>query len=110
MKTSYSSFGRHLPSRDMYRRSTSRFLSPTPLTERNAVCSPTLVANACSLNRFFRSSEVRVVDTPDMSSKAKWSEHVRGSFPPVARIPSGSLAGNTVLKVSLGVSKVPARI
>ena len=53
---------------------------------------------------------MRVVDTPDMSSKAKWSEHVRGSFPPVARIPSGSLAGNTVLKVSLGVSKVPARI
>lgn len=110
MKTSYSSFGRHLPSRDMYRRSTSRFLSPTPLTERNAVCSPTLVANACSLNRFFRSSEVRVVDTPDMSSKAKWSEHVRGSFPPVARILSGSLADRSAFARSFGVSKVPARI
>lgn len=70
------------------------------------MCSPTLVANARSLNRFFRSSEVRVVDTPDMSSKAKWSEHVRGSFPPVARILSGSLVDNSGLVVASGVSKV----
>ena len=110
MKKSYASFGLQLPSRDMYRRRMSRFLSPTPLTERNAARSPTLVANARSFNRFLRSSEVRVVDTPDMSSKAKWSEHVSGSFPPVARILSGSLAGNSGLVVVSGVSKVPAWI
>jgi hypothetical protein len=71
MKIVYSCALRHVATREMYRTRVSRFLSPTPFTERNADRSPSFAANARNVNRFFSSSEVRLVETPEMSSKAK---------------------------------------